>query len=366
MRRGLGDGIVPSDSNDCSWRKERANAEMDAVTESRNARSRKTHLVTGGAGFIGSHLVEALLATGSRVIVLDDLSTGSLDNLSQVRSHPDLEVVVGDVTDDQLLADCFQSSDGIFHLAAIVGVQLVLDQPMRTVDTNVRPVETLLRLLEDRPIPLFVASTSEVCGKSPASPMHETSDIVLGPTNKSRWIYACSKAIDEFLALDAFRRFSAPVVVGRFFNTVGPRQAGTYGMVMARFIEQAIMGGPITVFGDGRQVRSFAHVSDVVSGVLGLMNCPQAIGQVVNIGAEEPISIMDLARRVANTIDPSVQIDLIPYSQAYSNGFEDVRRRVADLTRIRGLIGYAPRNSLDDIINDIVAWKMRSSEAVSH
>jgi UDP-glucose 4-epimerase len=316
-----------------------------------------TSLVTGGAGFIGSHLVEALLAMGRDVIVLDDFSTGSAENLAAVQAHPRLLVVADSVANGARLAELIARSDEVYHLAAVVGVRLVLEAPERTVATNVGATESLMSLLEKHPRPLFLASTSEVYGKNPKSPLHEDDDLVLGPTTKVRWIYACSKALDEYLALAYHQKSGLPVVVGRFFNVVGPRQVGRYGMVLPRFVDQARQGGPLVVYDDGRQVRCFAHVADVVRGVLGLMACPDAVGQVFNLGSDEPITIRALAEKVVRIVDPGLRIEHIPYSQAYAPSFEDIRCRVPDLTRIRRVIGHAPRYRLEDVVREVVASK---------
>jgi UDP-glucose 4-epimerase len=317
----------------------------------------QTSLVTGGAGFIGSHLVEALLAAGRRVLVLDDLSTGSLANLEQVRHHPHLQVVIGSVNDEARLSELVAQADDVYHLAAVVGVRLVLEEPIRTVTTNINPTEALLRLLEPRPRPLFLASTSEVYGKNPKTPLAEDDDLVLGSTSRARWVYACSKALDEYLALSYHRRMGLPVVVGRFFNVVGPRQLGRYGMVLPRFVDQAKAGGPVVVYDDGQQVRCFAHVADVVRGVLDLMGSPAAVGRVFNLGSDEPVSIRALAERVVRLVDPGVAIEHIPYATAYAPGFEDIRYRVPDLTRVRETIGYRTQHHLDDILREVIASK---------
>jgi UDP-glucose 4-epimerase len=315
-----------------------------------------TALVTGGAGFIGSHLVETLLAAGRAVAVLDDLSTGSLANLEAVRDHPRLRVVVGSITDEERLGELLDAADEVYHLAAVVGVRRVLDEPEQTVTTNVGPTETILRRLAGRPRPLFLASTSEVYGKNPKVPLAEDDDLVLGPTSRGRWIYACSKALDEFLALAYHRRHGLPVVIGRFFNVVGPRQVGHYGMVLPRFVDQALAGGPLIVYDDGSQVRCFGHVADVVRGVLDLMACPDAPGRVFNLGSDEPVTVQALAELVARQVDPGLAIEHVPYSRAYAPGFEDIRCRVPDLTRVRQAIGYRPRHGLEDVVREVVAW----------
>jgi UDP-glucose 4-epimerase len=316
-----------------------------------------TSLVTGGAGFIGSHLVEALLAAGRRVLVIDDLSTGSPSNLEKVRDHPHLHVVIESISKEGLLAELVRQADDIYHLAAVVGVRLVLEEPARTVATHIGPTETLLRLADARHKPLFLASTSEVYGKNPNLPLSEEDDLVLGPTSKGRWIYACSKALDEYLALSYHKKTGLPVVIGRFFNVVGPRQVGRYGMVLPRFVDQALAGGPLVVYDDGRQVRCFGHVADVVRGILGLMACPAAAGQVFNLGSDEAVTIRELAERVARLVDPRLVIEHMPYAQAYAPGFEDIRNRVPNLTRIRTTIGYTPRYTLDDILREVIGWK---------
>ncbi|MFN4259734.1 MAG: NAD-dependent epimerase/dehydratase family protein [Gemmataceae bacterium] len=317
----------------------------------------RTCLVTGGAGFIGSHLVEALLAQGERVIVMDDLSTGSLDNLAAVRDHRQLRVEIGDVTAEAQLAELIEEANVVYHLAAVVGVRLVLEEPERTVSTNVAATEAVLRLTAARHKPLFLASTSEVYGKNPKVLLNEDDDGIYGSSDKTRWIYAAGKALDDYLALSYHRRTGLPVVVGRFFNTVGPRQVGRYGMVLPRFVEQALRGEPLLVHGDGRQVRCFGHVADVVRGILQLMDTPQAAGKVFNLGSDQPISIRQLAERVAARVDPHLEIRHIPYEEVFGPDFEDIRRRVPDLRRIQTMIQYHPRHTLDDIIDDVLAWK---------
>jgi UDP-glucose 4-epimerase len=317
----------------------------------------RTCLVTGGAGFIGSHLVEALLACGRRVVVLDDLSTGSAGNVERVRDHARLNIILDSVTSSERLAALVAEADEIYHLAAVVGVRLVLEEPARTVATNLGPMETILRCLADRPRPLFLASTSEVYGKNPKSPLAEDDDLVLGPTTRSRWVYACSKALDEYLALAEHRRNKLPVVIGRFFNVVGPRQTGRYGMVLPRFVDQALTGGPLVVHDDGQQVRCFAHVADVVPAVVRLMQTPAAYGQVFNLGSDVPVTIRALAETVVRLVDPALAIERIPYERAFDAGFEDIRCRVPDLTRVRQAIDYRPRYTLEDIVHEVIAWK---------
>lgn len=317
----------------------------------------KVSLVTGGAGFIGSHLVEALLAAGHRVIVMDDLSTGSLVNLERVQDNPNFRLVNDSITNESLLCKLLDEADEVYHLAAVVGVRYLLDQLERTVATNVGPVQTILRQLAVRPKPLFLASTSEIYGKNPKSPQSEEDEIVFGSTTRSRWIYGCSKAIDEFLALAQHQRNGLPVVIGRFFNVAGPRQVGHYGMVLPRFVDQALAGGPLLVHGDGQQVRCFSHVADVVDAVLKLMTCPAAYGRVFNMGNDVPVSIRELAETVVRLVNPSAAIEHVPYEQAFPPGFEDIRCRVPDLTRVRQAIGYRPRYTLEDIVREVLAWK---------
>ena len=313
--------------------------------------------VTGGAGFIGSHLVEALLASGRRVTVLDDLSTGSLANLERARANPHLRFVHDSITNESRLGELLDEADEVYHLAAVVGVRLVLEQPEQTVATNVEPVEAILRRLSVRHRPLFLASTSEVYGKNPKSPLAEDDDLVFGPTTRRRWVYACSKAIDEYLALARYQRSALPVVIGRFFNVAGPRQAGQYGMVLPRFVDQALAGGPLLVHDDGRQVRCFAHVADVVDAILKLMACPPAFGRVFNLGSDAPVTIRQLAETVVRLVHPGATLEHVSYESAFPSGFEDIRCRVPDLTRVRQTIDYRPCRGLEDIIRDVLAWK---------
>jgi UDP-glucose 4-epimerase len=289
--------------------------------------------------------------------VLDDLSTGAMTNLQRVHKHPNLNIYIDSIANEQRIAELIEQADEIFHLAAVVGVRLVLDEPARTVATHIGPTELILRLVDAGRKPLFLASTSEVYGKNPKLPLAEDDDLLLGPTSKGRWIYACSKALDEYLALSYFQRSGLPVVVGRFFNVVGPRQVGRYGMVLPRFVDQALTGGPLVVYDDGRQVRCFAHVADIVRGIMGLMACPDAAGKVFNLGSDEAVTIRQLAERVVRLVDPSLVIEYIPYAKAYAPGFEDIRARVPDLTRIRSAIGYRPNHQLDHILREVITWK---------
>lgn len=316
-------------------------------------------LITGGAGFIGSHLAEALLDAGHGVLVIDNLSTGSIDNISHLKPRPGFEYHIDSVTNEQLLAELIDRADVVFHFAAAVGVKLIVEQPVHTIETNVHGTEVVLKLANKKKKLVVVASTSEVYGKSTDVPFREDSDLVLGPTPKHRWAYACSKAIDEFLALAYWKERKLPVIVVRFFNTVGPRQTGQYGMVIPNFVRQALAGEPITVFGDGTQCRSFTHVADVIRALLALMSEPAAIGEVINIGNTEEVSIQALAERVKAMTGSSSAIRLIPYDQAYESGFEDMPRRLPDLTKIRRMIGYEPRHSLDSILTDVIEFTRR-------
>jgi UDP-glucose 4-epimerase len=311
-------------------------------------------LITGGAGFIGSHLAEALLAAGHRVTVIDNLSTGSIQNIEPLKAQAGFKYVVGDITNEPLLAELVDDCDVVFHLAAAVGVKLIVEEPVRTIETNVHGTEVVLKHANKKKKLVILASTSEVYGKSTDVPFHEDADLVLGPTPKHRWAYACSKAIDEFLALAYWKERKLPVVIVRFFNTVGPRQTGRYGMVIPNFVRQALAGQPITVHGDGSQTRSFCHVRDVVGALLRLMDEPRAVGEVFNVGNSQEISIMALAERVRALTASGSPIVTIPYDQAYESGFEDMPRRVPDLSKIHGLIGYEPRTDLDAILADVI------------
>lgn len=338
---------------------------MLLVREFRHARTTaavKPHtcLVTGGAGFIGSHLTERLLADGHRVIVVDDLSTGRGDNLAAVADHPSLEVIRGSVADVALVGEVVGRADRVFHLAAAVGVALIAKQPIETIERNIYPTQLILDRLGSRaergtPIPCFIASTSEVYGKNPKEVWCEEDDLVFGATTKPRWSYGVSKAIDEFLALAFHQQLGVPVVIGRFFNVVGPRQTGAYGMVLPRFVEAALAGRPLVVHDDGRQVRCFAHVDDVVEGVVRLIETPAAAGRVYNIGSDQPVSILELAQRVIARVNPQATIEFQSYSAAYDESFEDIRRRVPDLTRVRSAIGYRTTRGLDEIIDSVAA-----------
>ncbi|HYT65041.1 MAG TPA: GDP-mannose 4,6-dehydratase [Vicinamibacterales bacterium] len=312
-------------------------------------------LITGGAGFVGSHLAEALLERGDEVSVLDDLSTGSIDNIAHLKSHPNFHYKIDSVTNEPLLAEMIDRCETVIHLAAAVGVKLIVEAPVRTIETNVHGTEVVLKIANKKKRLVLIASTSEVYGKSAVVPFREDADLVLGPTSKHRWAYACSKMIVEFLALAYWKERKLPVIVVRLFNTVGPRQTGQYGMVVPNFVRQALAGEPITVFGDGTQSRSFTYVGDVVRAMVALINEPRAVGQVFNIGNGVEISIADLATRIKELTGSRSSIVTIPYDQAYEAGFEDMPRRVPDISKIRALVGYEPTVQLDEILTRVIA-----------
>lgn len=313
-------------------------------------------LLTGGAGFVGSHLADALLAQGHEVLVIDDLSTGSIDNIAHLKGRPGFEYVIDTMMNERVLAELVDRADVVFHLAAAVGVKLIVEAPVRTIETNVHGTELILKQASKKNRLVVVFSTSEVYGKSPDVPFREDADLVMGATSRHRWAYACSKAIDEFLALAYHRERNLPVIVVRLFNTVGPRQTGRYGMVIPTFARQALTGEPITVYGDGTQRRAFTDVSDVVGALVKLVDEPRAIGQVFNIGNTEEIAIRDLAERVKAATGSASDIVLVPYDEAYDAGFEDMPRRVPDLTKIHDLVGYAPTVTLDRILERVIAY----------
>ena len=312
------------------------------------------YLVTGGAGFIGSHLVERLLRDGHTVYAIDDLSTGCIDNIEHLKPNPRFHYVIDTIANEPVLAEQIDHADVVFHLAAAVGVNLIVTNPVQSIETNIYGTELVLKHANKKKKKVIITSSSEVYGKSESVPFGESDDTVLGPTTHQRWSYACSKAIDEFLALSYFRQERLPVVIVRLFNTVGPRQIGRYGMVIPRFIKQALAGGPITVYDDGLQSRCFTHVSDVVTALVELARHENAVGQVFNIGSTEEITILELARRIRDLVDPSVPIHHIPYDQAYEEGFEDMRRRVPDISRITNAIGYTVSRNLDSILRELV------------
>jgi UDP-glucose 4-epimerase len=313
-------------------------------------------LITGGCGFIGSHLADGLLGRGDEVFVLDNLSTGSIENIAHLKQRPKFHYTIESVTNEPILAELVDQADVIFHLAAAVGVKLIVESPVHTIETNVQGTEVVLKHANKKKKLVLVASTSEVYGKSTAVPFQEDADLVLGPTMKHRWAYACSKAIDEFLALAYWKEKKLPVIITRLFNTVGPRQTGQYGMVIPTFVRQALSGRPITVFGDGTQSRSFTYVGDVVCALMALVDEPRAIGGVFNIGNVHEITIRGLAEKVKAMTESASPIVTIPYDQAYEQGFEDMPRRVPDIGRIHALVGYQPRVELDEILARVIAY----------
>ena len=312
------------------------------------------YLITGGAGFIGSHLADRLIADGHAVRALDDLSTGRYENVAHLESHDDFELRVASVTDPDEVGRCVAEADAVFHLASAVGVKLVVEQPVRTIETIVTGTDVLLKACARYRRPVLLTSTSEVYGKGTRIPFAESDDVVMGPTTTRRWAYACAKALDEFLALAHWHETRLPVVVARLFNTVGPRQTGRYGMVVPRFVRQGLAGEPITVYGDGTQSRCFAHVSDIVGALVALIGDPKARGEVFNVGNDEEISILELAERVRRLTRSEAPIRLVPYGEAYTAGFEDMLRRVPDLTKVRDRIGYRPTKDLDAILADVL------------
>ena len=319
------------------------------------------YLITGGAGFIGSHLAERLLDDGHTVYVIDDLSTGSIDNIEHLKANERFHYVIDTIANEAVLAEQVDRADVVVHLAAAVGVSLIVTEPVQSIETNIYGTELVLKLANKKKKKVVLASSSEVYGKSENVPFRETHDMVLGPTTHQRWSYACSKAIDEFLALSYHRQMQLPVIVVRLFNTVGPRQIGRYGMVVPRFIRQALSGGPITVYDDGEQSRCFTYVGDVVNALVGLVNEERAVGQVFNIGSTEEITIRQLAERVRERVDPGMEIRYIPYSEAYAEGFEDMRRRVPSIDKIHEYIGYEPTRNIDSILDELIDY-YRSSE----
>jgi len=313
-------------------------------------------LITGGAGFVGSHLAEALLRDGHHVSVIDNLSTGSIENIAHLKHNPAFSYTIDSVEHEPVLAELIDGCDVVFHLAAAVGVRLIVEEPVRTIETNVHGTEVVLQHANKKKKTVLIASTSEVYGKSTDVPFREDGDLQLGATVKHRWAYACSKAIDEFLALAYWKERKLPVIIVRLFNTVGPRQTGRYGMVLPNFVRQALAGQPITVYGDGTQSRCFGYVGDVVRGLTGLVKEPRAIGQVFNVGNNQEITIRGLAERIKALTGSTSDIVTLPYDEVYETGFEDMARRVPDLSKIRALIGYEPTVQLDRIIEEVVEY----------
>ena len=313
-------------------------------------------LITGGAGFIGSHLAEALLNAGHEVDIIDNLSTGAIRNVSHLKPNPRFKYTIDTLTNEPLLAELIDRNDVVFHFAAAVGVKLIVEEPVHTIETNVHGTEVVLKHANKKRKKVVIASTSEVYGKSIDVPFREDADLVMGPTAKHRWAYACSKAIDEFLALAYYKERGLPVIIVRFFNTVGPRQTGQYGMVLPSFVQQALAGSPITVFGDGTQSRSFTYVGDVVDCLMKLVEEPKAVGQVFNIGNKEEVTILKLAEIVKSLTGSASPIEFIPYDKAYEEGFEDMPRRVPDLTKVSQLVGYEPQVQLNEIITKVIDY----------
>lgn len=313
-------------------------------------------LITGGAGFIGSHLTEELLKKGYSVSIIDNLSTGRMENLQSCLANDNLKFIEGDIQDEEILDKLVQDCDAVYHLAAAVGVKLIADQPVRTIETNIGGTENILDLANKYAKKILLASTSEVYGKNESVPFSEDDDLVLGSTKYSRWSYACSKAIDEFLGLAFYQEYNLPVTIARFFNTIGPRQTGEYGMVVPRFVQQALDGQPLQIFGDGRQTRCFTDVSDVVRAVTALMDCPDAVGRVFNIGSEKEISIEGLAKRILQLTGSKSEKKYVPHEEAYGRPIEDMKRRVPDISRINETTGWMPQIGLDESLKKIIEY----------
>jgi UDP-glucose 4-epimerase len=314
-------------------------------------------LVTGGAGFVGSHLAAELVRRGHEVLVLDDLSTGRYENIEPLEREGRLRLVVDTVNDLGIVDECVKQCEAVFHLASAVGVRLIIEQPVRTIESIVGGTDVVLRSCARYRRAFLLTSTSEVYGKGSKVPFSEDDDRVMGATTKRRWSYACAKALDEFLALAHWYESRLPVRIARLFNTVGPRQTGQYGMVIPTLVRQALTGQPITVFGDGQQSRCFAHVTDIACALADLMACEASRGQIVNLGNDEEITILDLARRIRDLTGTASEVVLIPYEEAYGEGFDDMRRRVPDLTRAQQLIGFRPTRGLDEILRDVIGFE---------
>lgn len=313
-------------------------------------------LITGGAGFIGSHLADAYIERGDEVFVIDDLSTGTIENIQHLKGHPQFHYTIDSVHNQPVTAELVDQCDVIVHLAAAVGVKLIVESPVRTIETNVRGTEVVLALANKKKKRVLVASTSEVYGLSSDVPFREDGNLVMGATTKGRWSYACSKAIDEFLALAYWREKKLPTTIVRLFNTVGPRQTGRYGMVIPTFVRQALAGKPITVYGDGQQTRCFGYVGDVVGALVKLLDRNESIGEVFNIGSDEEVSILELAKRIKELTKSQSEIVFVPYDEAYEEGFEDMPRRVPDTTKVRDLVGFKPQVKLDGILQTVIEY----------
>lgn len=311
-------------------------------------------LITGGAGFIGSHLSDAYLQRGDEVFVIDDLSTGSIENIRHLKENPRFHYTIDNINNQPLTAELVDQCDVIFHLAAAVGVKLIVESPVRTIENNVHGTEVVLSLANKKKKKVLVASTSEVYGLSAEVPFREDGNLVMGATTKGRWSYACSKAIDEFLALAYWREKKLPTIVVRLFNTVGPRQTGQYGMVIPTFVKQALAGRPITVYGSGKQSRCFCYVGDVVGALVKLMDSEGSVGEVFNIGSTQEISILDLAKRVKELTKSESEIVFVPYDEAYEEGFEDMPRRIPDTSKVNKLVGFKPEKRLDEILEAVI------------
>lgn len=314
-------------------------------------------LITGGAGFVGSHLAETYLNRGAEVYVIDDLSTGSIENIQQLKHNPRFHYAIDTVANRRLTAELIDMCDIIYHLAAAVGVRLIVESPVRTIETNIQLTDIVLELAAKKRKRVLITSTSEVYGKRDRVPFHEDDDLVMGATSKGRWSYACSKAIDEFLAIAYWKEKRVPTVIVRLFNTVGPRQTGRYGMVIPNFVRQALRGEDITVYGDGSQSRCFTHVSDAVGALIGVAEHKSAVGEVYNIGSVHEVTILQLAERIKELTHSDSRIVLVPYEQAYEEGFEDMMRRVPDLSKIRNLIGYQPTFALDQTLTSVIEYE---------
>jgi len=311
-------------------------------------------LITGGAGFIGSHLADAYLQRGEEVYIIDDLSTGSIENIRHLKGHPRFHYTIESVHNQPVTAELVDQCEIIFHLAAAVGVKLIVESPVRTIETNVHGTEVVLSLANKKKKKVLIASTSEVYGLSTKVPFREDGNLVMGATTKGRWSYACSKAIDEFLALAYWREKKLPTVIVRLFNTVGPRQTGQYGMVIPTFVKQALSGRPITVYGSGKQSRCFCYVGDVVGALMRLMDDPKAVGEVFNVGSNQEITILDLAKKVKELTNSESEIVFVPYDEAYEEGFEDMPRRIPDISKVNALVGFRPQMSLEGILKTVI------------